>query len=303
MSTTLTTSLTASADLDAGGASVSTPRRRTSDLALYALLAVLIVAIWQFSKLGVFTSGDDVGYWIGVAGGTMMLLLFTYPLRKYVRFTHRWGKVKWWFVVHMVLGICGPLLILLHSTFRLGSVNATIAFVSMLIVSGSGVVGRFLYLRIHRGLQGQRSNLEELQRKAGLAESEVRSRFRFAPEVAERLLKFEAEALAGGAGWITLLRRIVLLPIRQRLAYRACRRDLEKHMRAAARERHWSRAHLRRRRRQAASLTRVYLGSVVGVAQFTAYERLFALWHVLHVPFVYLLILTAGFHVFAVHAY
>jgi hypothetical protein len=42
---------------------------------------------------------------------------------------------------------------------------------------------------------------------------------------------------------------------------------------------------------------------VVRVAQFTAYERLFALWHVLHVPFVYLLVLTACFHVFAVHAY
>jgi hypothetical protein len=39
------------------------------------------------------------------------------------------------------------------------------------------------------------------------------------------------------------------------------------------------------------------------VSQFTAYERLFALWHVLHVPFVYLLVLTALFHVFAVHAY
>ena len=279
------------------------PRRRSSDLALYVVLGLLIFSIWQISKQGYFKSGDDFGYWIGVTGGVMMLLLFLYPLRKYVRFTHRWGKVKWWFIVHMLLGICGPLLILLHSTFKLGSVNATIALFSMLIVSGSGVVGRFLYLRVHRGLQGERGNLGELQQKAGLAEGEMRSRFRFAPEVAERLLKFETEALAGGLGWGAMLSRVALLPIRQRLIYRVCAHDLKKHLREVARERRWSRAHLRRRQEQASSLARVYLVSVVRVAQFTTYERLFALWHVLHVPFVYLLILTAGFHVFAVHAY
>jgi hypothetical protein len=65
----------------------------------------------------------------------------------------------------------------------------------------------------------------------------------------------------------------------------------------------WSPEQLRKRRRQARALTRHFLVSVVRVAQFTAYERLFALWHVLHVPFVYLLVLTACFHVFAVHAY
>ena len=278
-------------------------RRPASDLMLYALLVALTGGVWQFSRLGTFKSGDDVGYWLGVAGGTMLLLLFTYPLRKYFRFMHRLGKVKWWFIVHMVLGIGGPLLILLHSTFRLGSVNATVALFSMLIVAASGVAGRFLYLRIHRGLEGERSNFLELQRRAGLAEGEIKSRFRFAPEVAERLLAFETQALAAEVRWGTTLRRVVWLPVHQRVVYRACAHDLQERLREIARERHWSREHLRRRRRQAAILTRNFLLSVVRVAQFTAYERLFALWHVLHVPFVYLLLLTAGFHVFAVHAY
>jgi len=46
-----------------------------------------------------------------------------------------------------------------------------------------------------------------------------------------------------------------------------------------------------------------YLASVVRVAQFTAYERVFALWHIAHVPFVYLLVISAIIHVVAVHAY
>ena len=35
----------------------------------------------------------------------------------------------------------------------------------------------------------------------------------------------------------------------------------------------------------------------------TAFERVFALWHVAHLPFVYLLVISAVVHVVAVHAY
>ena len=279
------------------------PRRAYGDVILYLFLAALVLLAWQITRLGYFESGDDVGYWLGVVGGTMMLLLFSYPLRKYVRFMHGWGKVKWWFLVHMTLGIGGPFIILIHSTFHLRSLNATVAFFSMLIVAGSGVIGRFLYVRIHRGLHGQRSNLVELQRQAGLAEGEVKSRLRFAPEVAERLLAFEARALAPAAGWPALLARVVFLPMRQRYVETASIHELNVRLRAIAVERAWSSEHLRRRRRHVRNLTRRYLLSIVRVAQFTAYERLFALWHVLHVPFVYLLILTVVFHIFAVHAY
>src|SRR6266446_5403998 len=77
-----------------------TTRILTGDLMLYMVLALLVFAAWRFTTLGYFTAGDDVGYWLGVAGGVTMLFLFTYPLRKYVRFTFGWGKVKWWFWVH-----------------------------------------------------------------------------------------------------------------------------------------------------------------------------------------------------------
>jgi hypothetical protein len=278
-------------------------RPRSRDGYLYALLIALTFGAWLFCRQGYFKAGDDVGYWLGVAGGVTMLLLFSYPLRKYVRFTHRWGKVKWWFVVHMVLGIGGPLLILLHSTFKLGSVNGAVALFSMIIVAVSGVLGRFIYLRIHRGLHGNKGNLADMQRKAGLAEGEMKLRFRFAPEVAQQLLAFEAAALKPDPSWAAMLSRVVLLPIRQRRVYNSCARDLSERLRAIAVERHWGKKNFRRRRSQAQALARVYLASVVRVAQFTAYERLFALWHVLHTPFVYLLVITAGFHVFAVHAY
>jgi hypothetical protein len=66
---------------------------------------------------------------------------------------------------------------------------------------------------------------------------------------------------------------------------------------------HWSAHEQERRERQARKLVRRFLTAVVKVAHFTAYEKLFSLWHVAHIPFVYLLVISAVVHVLAVHAY
>jgi hypothetical protein len=277
--------------------------RAPNDIWLYALLTGLTLGAWWFSRQGFFEAGDNVGYWLGVAGGVMMLMLFSYPLRKYFRFMHRLGKVKWWFLVHMLLGIGGPMLILIHSTFRVGSLNAGVALYSMIIVALSGVVGRFIYVRVNRGLHGEKTTLRELQARAGLDQSETRSRLHFAPEVEARLMAFEEHELKARPGWPTFMRQVALLPWQQWRTSRACQADLRKSLRQLAEKRQWSRDELAKRDRHARKLVRRYLNNVVRVAQFTAYERLFALWHVAHVPFVYILVISAVVHVFAVHAY
>lgn len=278
-------------------------RRGAGDLWIYALLTALVLGAWQLSRLGLFEAGDDVGYWLGVAGGSMMLLLFSYPLRKHVRALHRLGKVKWWFIVHMVLGVGGPLLILLHSTFRVGSLNAAVALYSMLVVAASGVVGRFIYLHIHRGLSGERTQLAQLQARAGFDQSQARSRLHFAPRVEALLLAFAQDELRCAPGWHTWLRQVFVLPLRMWWLYLRCALELRAPLRELAARRNADGAERARRGRLARKLVRRYLASVVRVAQFTAYERLFALWHVAHVPFVYLLVICAVVHVVAVHAY
>lgn len=273
------------------------------DTIVYLVLMALVWLAWQVSRLGLYAAGDDVGYWLGVAGGSMMLLLFSYPLRKHFRFAQNWGRVKWWFLVHMLLGIGGPLLILLHSTFRIGSLNAGVALYSMVIVALSGVVGRFIYARVHRGLRGEQTGFKELQTRARFDQDEVRSRLAFAPQVEADLKAFEQSELQASPGWLTWLRQIFWLPIRQWLVYRRCVRDLHEPIRKLAQHGRWSPQDLRRREAMSRKLIRRYLTAVVRVAQYTAYERLFSLWHIAHLPFVYLLILSAVVHVIAVHAY
>lgn len=294
---------------DASGAALEPdPERKFSsslpaDVAVYLVISALVLAVWRVSQYGYFKAGDDTGYWIGVAGGVMMLLLFTYPLRKYFSFARNWGRMKWWFLVHMVLGVGGPVLILLHSTFRVGSLNAAVALYSMVAVAVSGVIGRFIYARVNRGLHGEKASLRDLQKRAGLEEAEARSRLAFAPAVEARLFAFEQREIKARAGWLTYVRQVFWLPVQQWLAYRSCVADLRLALRALAKRQNWSREDLAKRYRHSKKLVDQYLNAVTRVSQYTAYSKMFSLWHVAHVPFVYLLVISAIVHVVAVHAY
>jgi hypothetical protein len=104
-------------------------------------------------------------------------------------------------------------------------------------------------------------------------------------------------------GWLTHLRQVTLLPLQQHIAYLRCAAELRARLRELAVVKHWSPADLHRRERRARRLVNGYLDAVVRVAQYSAYERVFALWHLAHLPFVYLLIISAIVHVVAVHAY
>lgn len=275
----------------------------SKDVIVYLTIAALVLAAWQISRMGLFKAGDDTGYWIGVVGGVMMLLLFSYPMRKYFRFTRNWGRVKWWFLVHMILGVGGPTLILLHSTFHVGSLNAAVAMYSMIVVALSGVIGRFLYARVNRGLHSERATLQDLQVRAGLDEAEARSRLAFAPEVEARLSAFEQHEVHARSNWLTYMRQVFWLPIHQWLVYRECVAELRRALLGMAKRERWHKRDYVVRKKNSNMLVDQYLNAVTRVAQFRAYERLFSLWHVAHIPFVYLLVISAVVHVVAVHAY
>ena len=274
-----------------------------ADLALYGLIALLVGAAWWAVLAYPGLTRGDTGYWVGVAGGVAMLLLFGYPMRKRVRALHRWGAAKWWFWAHMALGLGGPWLILVHSGFKTGSVNAAVAFYSMFIVAGSGVVGRFLFARVNQGLRGEADTLRELQTQTGLHQQASRSRLAFAPLVEAQLLAFEyqhTQPLKGSwaAGW-----RLLSLPWRQRQTSRACLLALRAPLVQAGTERDWNPAFRAQQQVRAECTVQRYLQGVAGVSRWAAYQRLFALWHVAHVPFVYLMVASAVAHVVAVHAY
>jgi hypothetical protein len=97
-----------------------------------------------------------IGYALGIVGGSLMLLLLVYPFRKRIRYLRAIGSVGFWFRFHMLLGLLGPLAILYHARYSWGALNSAVAMGAMLIVAGSGLIGRFLYSRVHRGYSGRK---------------------------------------------------------------------------------------------------------------------------------------------------
>jgi len=290
--------------LEVATAAPARPRKREIGAAAMTLGVTLLVGCaWTISRWGSFTAGSDTGYNLGLAGGIMLLLLFLYPLRKHFRFMHGFGPAKYWFAGHMTLGILGPLFILVHSNFQVGSINAGIALASMSLVASSGIIGRFIYTRIHHGLYGRRANLNELRELAGLNSKELESKLAFAPNVENALTAFEAALATPTRDPLRSAWAFVTLWLRGRVVCFQCARELNQLYKSHARKKAWDHAKYRRRLRAAKHLVFTYVQGVQRVAQFNTYERLFSLWHVLHVPFVYMMVFSAIAHVVAVHMY
>jgi len=277
--------------------------QRRRERYLLPSVAALVGSAWLISRYGGYTPGSGAGYYLGLAGGIALLIVFLYPLRKRLRFMRNWGATKGWFSLHMACGIGGPFLILSHSTFHVGSINAGVALASMLLVAGSGIIGRFIYIRIHHGLYGTRASLGQLQAEVGLSAGAVRSQLHFAPRVEQWLKAFEAVALERPKNVVHGLWRFLMLGTRARWTHERCTREFARIYRSRARASRWDAARQRHDLAVARELIGAFLTGAQRVAQFSRYERLFSLWHVLHVPLVWMLLLSAIAHVVAVHAY
>jgi hypothetical protein len=255
----------------------------------------------------------DLGYDLGLAGGSMMLILLLYPLRKRLKILNSLGTLSTWFKWHMVLGIVGPLTIIFHSTYHVyipyihptGSPNAAVAMLCMLLVSGSGTFGRFFYTKIHHGLYGRQATVKELY--AVLESSgDVESVFGFAPSVKKALEDFHAgtvgQARHSGIGFVNF----ISVGFQAMVLSRRLSREVRQILHAQAAHNNSGRGEIANVGELVADYQKkisAYLKAVRDASQFQTYEKLFSWWHIFHIPLVYMMVFSAIYHVYAVHAY
>jgi hypothetical protein len=120
---------------------------------VYALAAIVVVtalyalAYRQASRFPVPSS--LVGHGIGIVGIALMLFAATaYTLRKR-RMDARWGSLETWLRLHMVAGLVGPYMVLLHTSMHFYGL-AGVTMLLTVVVVGSGLVGRYLYTAVPR---------------------------------------------------------------------------------------------------------------------------------------------------------
>jgi hypothetical protein len=224
-------------------------------------------------------AGGSVGHRLGVAGASMMVLMLLYSVRKRLGVLRRLGPLGLWLDIHIFLGICGPLLVVLHSSFKVHGLVA-LSFWSMLIVASSGVLGRYLYLQIPRTRAGEERALEELEAEDRELSGQLRTRFRLdEAQIAglDALVAIPARVGLLG-GFARLVTDDLRLPSGLRAFARSCRsvpgpvfREFERVVRQKAQVRRrillWDRVH-----------------------------ELFHYWHVLHKPFAVVMYLFMIVH-------
>jgi len=103
------------------------------------------------------------GIWhpVGWTGSAMMVVMMLYTVRKRFAFMSIFGSMRRWLSLHMFLGIMGPLLVTLHTTFKFNGLVAT-SFWCMIVTMVFGILGRYIYVQIPRSITGTELGEKEI---------------------------------------------------------------------------------------------------------------------------------------------
>jgi hypothetical protein len=112
---------------------------------VYLLVVLLTKEIPPASEL--------FGHSIGIVGFILMLMTETlYSLRKRSR-SVRWGRMSTWLQFHIFTGLVGPYMVLLHTSWKFNGLAGVTTLLTVIIVV-SGFIGRYIFTRIPRTLDG-----------------------------------------------------------------------------------------------------------------------------------------------------
>ena len=228
-----------------------------------------------------FKPGGSLGLRFGMAGLAMMTVMHLYSVRKRLRPLRRLGALRKWLDLHILMGILGPLFVVLHSSFKVGGI-VSISFWSMVAVALSGVFGRYLYLQIPRTRAGEEISLAEVQAADRQLAQRLRDEFGADDAFLERLDRAAAPDPSAGLGRLLLallaedigLRRGRLVAVARSLP--GLPPELARELAGVVRQK----AVLQRR-----------------IRLWNALHRLFHHWHVIHRPFAVVMYLFVLVHI------
>lgn len=238
-------------------------------------------------------ASGPVGQGFGILGLALFLFMWLYPLRRRFAWLGWMGRMGDWIRWHVVAGLALPLLVAVHAGWRFDGLIG-LGYWAMVIVCLSGMVGRYLYVRIPRSRSGLELSLDESAGRRQALVTEIAATLDLDPLQVSRMLEATLDP-APGRGLLGILRRLAIDDLRRAIAVRELRRVWSGRRRAGGRvdARTISRAlDLARREIRLAQQLRMLEGT----------QRLFRLWHVAHRPVAITALLAVLVHVAVVVA-
>jgi hypothetical protein len=265
------------------GKTRSSNTRLTLMISGFALLTVnLIGSSYYLLQMGErvrhplhpwFKSSGYIGQTAGILAFAMFLVLYMYPFRRRFRVLTFTGPLNRWLDVHIVLGLLLPLLGAVHASWRFKGLIG-LGYLAMLLVSLSGVVGRYLYTRIPRGRSGLELSREEIERRRKELLERVSSSTGI--DVARLESAMQPRTEARGAGIGATVSALIANDFARWMLSRRLRREWRKDVGGRGGS-HALREVLRLARKEVALTQQARM--------LDATQRVFRLWHVAHRPF------------------
>jgi hypothetical protein len=223
-----------------------------------------------------------VGHSLGYVGTLMIAAgVAGYMVRKRVLAFRRLGRLSAWLRWHIFLCTLGPFLVLLHTAFKVGGI-VSIAFWAMVLVVASGVLGRYVYTRLPRRLDGGVQSLEAVRARQEALKTAIAARTGLPPEKLASLFPRRGRASERAIG---ALRIALSHDLSARRRAREARRVLARHgvSKAAA--------------APVLALLRQESTTELQLRLLLPFQRLFRHWHTFHLPLAIVMLLIVIVHV------
>jgi len=135
---------------------------------------------------GLLRSSRGAGLAFGALAATLVVLNLSYLVRRRFARQRRLGSLRAWMDLHVTTGLVAGGCVLLHSALGLRSSMGGMAAFSFSVVGITGLIGRYLYSRVPRSIEGRELRLEELHEEysallASLRDLGVRTDFEARP--------------------------------------------------------------------------------------------------------------------------
>ncbi len=222
------------------------------------------------------------GHGLGIIGTLLILIgVVMYIVRKRSKTMARWGRLKYWLEFHIFLCTLGPILVLFHTAFKFGGI-VSVAFWSMVAVVASGVIGRFIYVRIPRSIEGRALTLDEVKAMKQDVDRMLKSAYNFSEEDLNKLA-IAGRASDHAAGGI--FGRLLGGYLEERKIIRDCRAMLRAKSMAPENV------------DKVLKLIKKELNLNSRIKNLQMLHKLFRYWHVVHLPFALIMLIIVIIHI------
>lgn len=227
-----------------------------------------------------------LGQGYGIIGSLMITVgVILYSSRKRWRALANLGRIKNWLEFHIFLCLLGPILVVYHTTFKFGGLVA-VSFWSMAAVVLSGVIGRYFYVQIPKGIHGNELSSQELVAENEKIAQALRRQFGLD---ANLLTLIDTAALPGKPVAEMGILEVVSFFIVNDLTRRSRLHTLFETL-----KRRGLQGQVLLRIRDMASRRFMLTRRIAFLQQF---KRLFHYWHVVHLPFSIVMFVILSIHV------